>query len=100
MFGRSKMECNMNTRVLVGVAVSSVVLLASCTQDREATPLFPTQASFAKPSSGTCVAQSTTNTNAKAYFSQAQDPVLALIDSVYKYQALGNTDSTNKYGYE
>ncbi|HKH92609.1 MAG TPA: hypothetical protein VKA54_12435, partial [Gemmatimonadaceae bacterium] len=99
-FGRFKMECNMNTRVLVGVAVAGVALLASCTQDREATPLFPTQASFAKPSSGSCVALSTTNTNAKAYFAQAQDPVLALIDSLYKYQALGDTGSTNKYGYE
>jgi hypothetical protein len=90
----------MNTRVLVGVGFASVALAVSCMQDRGATPLLPTQPSYAKPVGGSCVASSTMNSNAKAYFADWKDPVFALIDSVQKYYAAANTAQTNAYGYQ
>jgi len=91
----------MNTRVLAGVGVASVVLLASCMQDRGATPLLPTQASYSnRPVGGSCVAASTTNTNAKAYFTNGKDPVFALLDSLYKYAGVPDVANANSWGYQ
>ena len=45
----------MNTRAILGVALTGAVVLVSCTQDKASAPsLVPTEASFAKPVKATC----------------------------------------------
>ena len=45
----------MNTRAILGVALTGVVVLVSCTQDKASAPsLVPTEASFAKAPRATC----------------------------------------------
>ena len=70
----------MKTRLITGLAVTGAVILAACSQDRSPAVSLPTEASLAKaPAAPTC-SFSTSNQDAKAYFSLRDDPVFALLD--------------------
>ena len=69
----------MNTRAIVGVALTGAVILVSCTQDQTSAPsLVPTEASFGK-TSNTCDFV-VMRASAKDYFALLKDPVYAKID--------------------
>ena len=87
----------MNTRVLTGLALTGVIILASCSQDQSPTTVAPREASFAK--AATC-SFSTANTDAKATFALSKDPVFALLDIMKSaYQAGGAAAATGP-GYD
>ncbi|HEU4720245.1 MAG TPA: hypothetical protein VFS59_02695 [Gemmatimonadaceae bacterium] len=79
----------MNTRAIVGVALTGAVILVSCTQDQTSAPsLIPTEASFGK-TSNTCDFV-VMRASAKDYFALLKDPVYVKIDLMQEaYKAAG-----------
>jgi hypothetical protein len=69
----------MKTRAIVGVALTGVAILVSCTQDQPSAPVAPTQASFAKANPNACDF-TVTRASAKEYFAVLKDPIYGLID--------------------
>jgi hypothetical protein len=83
----------MNTRVLTGLALTGVIVLASCSQDQSPTTAAPSSASFAR--AATC-SFSTANNDGKATFALSKDPVFALLDIMKTaYQAGGAAGATS-----
>ena len=70
----------MNTRAILGVALTGVVILVSCTQDNASAPsLVPTDATFAKPVQATCDF-TVMRAAAKEYFVEQRGPLYDAID--------------------
>ena len=70
----------MNTRALVGVALTGAVVLVSCTQDQTSAPsLVPAEATFAKAPRATCDF-TVLRAAAKEYFADLKDPIYGDID--------------------
>lgn len=70
----------MSSRIITGIALTGVLVLASCMQDQTKAPIVPTSPSFGK-NSVSCPFTTIRN-NAKGYFSDVKDPVYALIDAM------------------
>jgi hypothetical protein len=87
----------MNTRAILGVALTGAVVLVSCTQDNTSAPsLVPTEATLAKANPNTCDF-TVTRASAKEYFALLKDPVYAKIDAMqdaYKAGGAANTTTT------
>jgi len=85
----------MNTRAILGVALTGAVVLVSCTQDQTSAPsLVPTEATLAKANPNTCDF-TVTRASAKEYFALLKDPVYAKIDAMQEaYKAGGATNTT------
>ena len=70
----------MKTRAILGVALTGVVVLVSCTQDKASAPsLIPTEATFAKAPRATCDF-TVMRAAAKAYFVDQRGPLYDAID--------------------
>ena len=87
----------MNTRVLTGLALTGVIVLASCTQDQSPTTAAPREASFAR--AATC-SFSTANFDARAYFALNKDPVFALLDIMKTAYTAGGAAGATSAGFD
>jgi hypothetical protein len=88
----------MNTRVLTGLALTGVIVLASCSQDQSPTTAAPREASFAK-AAPTC-SFSTANNDAKAYFALLKDPVYSLLDIMQSAYRAGGAAGATSAGFD
>ena len=89
----------MNTRAILGVALTGVVILVSCTQDNASAPsLVPTDATFAKPPRATCDF-TVMRAAAKTYFADLKDPVYAKIDAMQDAYRVGGVSNTTTTGF-
>jgi hypothetical protein len=82
----------MSTRVITGIALTGMLVLASCMQDATKAPFSPTEPSSLKTPSA--CSYSTINTDARGYFNSNKDPVFGLIDAMSR-----STDATTA-GYQ
>jgi hypothetical protein len=92
----------MNTRAILGVALTGAVVLVSCTQDQTSAPsLTPTEASSVRGGTTNYCSISSINTAAKAYFALRNDDVYGLIETMKTaYNAGGATTlATNNAGF-
>lgn len=89
----------MNTRVLTGLALTGVIVLASCSQDQSPTTVAPTGASFARANAPTC-SFSTANNDARAYFALNKDPVFALLDAMSAAYKTGGATGATSAGFD
>jgi hypothetical protein len=81
----------MNNRILAGLTLTGVVILASCGQDITPTTSVPAAPSFARAPS---CSFSTINNDAKAYFRSSKDDAFGLIDAMNTaYKAGGAADA-------
>src|SRR5829696_1639287 len=87
----------MNSRALVGLAVTGVVVLVSCTQDKTPESLLPTEASYA--SAKTSCSFSDANADAKAYFSKKDDAVFADLALMQKAFIAGGAPGATEAGF-
>jgi hypothetical protein len=87
----------MNTRVLTGLALTGVIVLASCSQDQSPTTAAPREPSFAR--AVTC-SFSTANNDAKAYFALNKDPVFALLDVMSNAYKAGGAAGATSAGFD
>ena len=88
----------MNTRVIVGVALTGAVVLASCTQDQPSAPSLPTEATFAKAPRATCDF-TVMRAAAKEYFADLKDPVYGEIDLMQEAYRLGGRSAATDEGF-
>src|SRR5688572_29844962 len=90
----------MKTRLITGLATTAAVILAACSQDRSPAVSLPTEASLAKgPAAPTC-SFSTATQDAKAYFSHAKGPVLALLDVMQVAHRNGGAAGATSAGFD
>jgi hypothetical protein len=87
----------MNTRVLTGLALTGVIVLASCSQDQSPTTAAPREASFAR--AATC-SFSTANYDARAYFALNKDPVFDLLDIMQTAYRAGDAAGATSAGFD
>lgn len=87
----------MNTRVITGLALTGVLVLASCMQD-QGTPLSPTNPSLAV-APGSC-SFSVINTDARTYFTSNKDVVFTLIDAMQTAYKAGGASGATAAGFD
>ena len=88
----------MNTRALLGVALTGAVVLVSCTQDQSSGPSLPTEANFGKAPRATCDF-TVMRAAGKAYFADLKDPVYAKIDAMQEAYKVGGISNTTTTGF-
>lgn len=87
----------MSNRILAGLTLTGVVILASCGQDITPTTSVPAAPSFARAPS---CSFSTTNNDAKAYFASVKDPAFALIDAMNTAYKAGGAAAAVAPGFD
>lgn len=85
----------MKNRVLAGLTVAGVAILASCGQDLSQPTAVPSAASYAKVVTPTC-SYSTAANDARTYFSSNKDTVFTLLSAMSK---LGSGIAANSAGW-
>jgi hypothetical protein len=73
----------MKNRILAGLTVAGVAILASCGQDLSQSTAVPSAASYARVVTPTCSYSTATN-DARAYFSSNKDNVFTLLSAMSK----------------
>ena len=82
----------MKNRILAGLTVAGVAILASCGQDLTQSTAVPTAASFAKVVTPTC-SYSTAANDARSYFSSNKDTVFSLLNAMSKTTGAATTSA-------
>jgi hypothetical protein len=85
----------MKNRILAGLTVAGVAILASCGQDLSQPTAVPSAASYAKVVTPTC-SYSTAASHARDYFSSNKDTVFTLLNAMSK---LGSGVAANSGGW-
>lgn len=81
----------MSTRVITGIALAGVLVLASCMQDQSNVPSVPTGPSLGRGTTAPSCSFSVIRNDAKAYFSNPRDEVYGLIDAMQDAYKTGAT---------
>lgn len=90
----------MNTRVIVGVALTGAVVLASCTQDQPSAPSLPTESSLARNTPVNYCSISNITSTARDYFASRNDPVFGLIDVMGAAYRAGGASGATSAGFD
>jgi hypothetical protein len=85
----------MKNRILAGLTVAGVAILASCGQDLSQSTAVPTAASYVRVVTPTCSYSTATN-DARAYFSSNKDTVFTLLSAMSK---IGSGSVANSAGW-
>src|SRR5215203_3506070 len=89
----------MSSRVITSVAVSGMLVLASCMQDTAKAPSIPTEPSFGKVASPCNF--TTLRSDAKAYVKNLKDPLYTYIDAQQEaFKAGGVNAATTAAGWD
>jgi hypothetical protein len=80
----------MKNRILAGLTLAGVAILASCGQDLTQSTAVPTAATFARVVTPTCSYSTATN-DARSYFSSNKDTVLTLLSAMSKTTGTATT---------
>ena len=87
----------MKNRVLAGLTVAGVAILASCGQDLTQSTIVPSAPSFARAPS---CSFSSMNNDAKAYFASSKDAVFGLIDVMSTAYRSGGAAGATSAGFD
>ena len=88
----------MNVRLLTGLALAGVAIIAGCSQDQPRSALVPTQARSSAASAG-CSSTAIYDAN-QAYFAQPTDPVYALSNTLEAAYSIGGPVGATSAGFD
>lgn len=90
----------MNTRAIVGVALTGAVVLVSCTQDQPSSLSLPTEASLARGGPVSYCSPSNITSTARDYYADRNDEVFGLIDVMSAAYRAGGASGATSAGFD